>query len=584
MHHPMSKIKIWSRPSDTSAPGVRAPLFAGVLAILLAALVPMAASADGRSQVQGNPLDALPKLDVMPSAPVKINIEQQAADPALLKLLSSHLVPSRFQIAGVKALPFDQVAAQFAMLANRDTTVAELLAAAEKVTQMYRERGYPLSFAFIPAQSFDQNIVQVTIVEGYVKTVKVEGNPGPGAARLAAIAKQLEKDRPLRQATFERVAGILSLQPGMQIVANVAPPTMTDGGADMVLSVQRKPVTVGVGIDYRQPGLRGLFTASANGLTPLGEQVSVSTLQPGGPLHEKFNAINYVLPLGSDGMLARLNWSDYRSEPQSPLLTSLQFEPRYKTKAMRVGGAVSYPLILDNTHNLTVSGGLYASENEQTYTRSVRTTPMQVSLRSQVRVFSGELTWSAVAQGANQLQQVRQAGVGLYKGVDGLGASRENSNVDLDFTRATLQLSQSNQLSPEVGVAFAASVQHSGNVLPTSEKIGFGGRLFGLGYPAGDVAGDKGWGISAEINRQFRVNAAYLKTVQPYILVDHARAYSNETALLHDTLGSVALGARISDGKYYTLDLSLAKPVADRPANSASRPLRLNLMYSYQLN
>lgn len=553
-------------------------------ASVLAALYALPVSADSRSAVQGSPLDALPKPEAPPSAPMTVNIQPQAPDPALQKLLNSHLVPSHFQIAGVKALPFEQVAAQFAPLAKHDTTVAELLAAANKVTQMYREHGYPLSFAFIPAQSFENNVVAVTVVEGYVKTVKVEGNAGSGDQRLKAIAEQLQQDRPLSRATFERVAGILSLQPGVQIVANVLPPTTVDGGADMVLTVKRKPITVGIGADYRQPGIRGLLTASANGLTPLGEQVTVSTLQPGGPLHEKYYAINYAQPIGSNGMLARLNWSDYRSEPQSQSLESLQFQPRYQTKTVRVGAAVSYPVILDNTHNLIVTGGLYAAENGQTFNRSVPTTPMSVQLSSQVRVLSAEVAWTTARQSADKLQQTRQISAGLYKGINGLGASRENSNVALGFTKATVQLSQSNQLPGGFGVAFAASAQHSSNILPASEQIGFGGSLFGLAYPAGEVAGDKGWGVKAEINRLFAVDTSYLRTVQPYFLVDHSRVYSRGAPLTHDTLGSIALGTRFSDTHYYTLDLSLAQPVADKPLNAKSRSPRVNATYSYQMD
>jgi len=380
------------------------------------------------------------------------------------------------------------------------------------------------------------------------------------------------------------VAGILSLQSGIQIVANIPPPTTTDGATDMVLSIKRKSVTVGVGADYRQPGIRGLLNACANGLTPLGEQVTLSTLQPGGPLHEKFYAINYVQPIGSNGMLARLNWSDYRSEPQNQALDSLQIEPRYQTRAVRVGAAVSYPVILDNTHNLSVTGGIYAVDNNQAFERSMPTTPMSVRLSSQVRVVSVEVAWTTVRQSPGQLQQTRQIGVGLYKGINGLGTARENSNVDLGFTRLTVRLSQSNELPDGFGLAFAASGQYSNNILPTLEQIGFGGKLFGLAYPVGEVAGDKGWGVSAEINRRFPLDTTNPKTVQSYFLVEHARVYSNAGRLTPNTLGSIALGTRFPDGHYYTLDLSLAKPVADKPLNTTSRSPRLNAMYAYQLD
>ncbi|WP_194270657.1 ShlB/FhaC/HecB family hemolysin secretion/activation protein [Glaciimonas soli] len=543
---------------------------------------PLPALADARSPLQGNPADTLPKVEAPASAPMTINIQTQGVDPALQKLLTSHLTPSRFQIAGSKTLPFDQIAAVFAPLANRDTTVAELLAAANTVTKMYQDQGYPLSFAFIPAQSFENNVVVVSIVEGYVKNVKVEGNPGNSEERLKQIAEQLQQDRPLRRATFERVAGILSLQPGVKIVANVAPPTSTDGAADMVLTVKRRPITVGVGVDYQQPGIRGLLTATSNGLTPMGEQVTVSTLQPSGPQDEKYYAINYVQPIGNNGLLGKLNWSDYRAQPENSALESVDYLTRYQTKTVHAGGSLSYPVILDNTHSLTVTGGAYAAENDQVLTRSVPTTPMSIALSSQVRVLSAEAAWVDVKTGPDKLQQTRQLSVGVYKAIDGLGAQRENSNVDLSFTRVTVQAAQSNQLGGGFAVAVAASAQYSSNILPTSEQIGFGGKQFGLAYPVGEVAGDKGWGVSVEINRLFPLSYTYLKTVQPYFLIDHSRVYSNAVALTHDTLGSVAIGVRLSDSRYYTLDLSLAQPVADIPINATSRSPRVNATYSYQ--
>ncbi|MFX1765821.1 hypothetical protein PWP93_25165 [Paraburkholderia sp. A1RI-2L] len=43
-------------------------------------------------------------------------------------------------------------------------------------------------------------------------------------------------------------------------------------------------------------------------------------------------------------------------------------------------------------------------------------------------------------------------------------------------------------------------------------------------------------------------------------------------------------GFRITDGKYYSLDLSVAKALADSPVESASRSPRVNATFSYQLN
>jgi hemolysin activation/secretion protein len=131
-------------------------------------------------------------------------------------------------------------------------------------------------------------------------------------------------------------------------------------------------------------------------------------------------------------------------------------------------------------------------------------------------------------------------------------------------------------------MAISGAAQYSGAVLPSSEQISFGGRFFGLAYPAGEVAGDRGWGLSLELNRLFTASMTYLKTVQPYVLYDTAKVYSNAGTLIHDQLGSIALGVRFSDRKHYTLDLALAKPVGDMPTNSGARSLRFNAAWTYQ--
>jgi hemolysin activation/secretion protein len=547
-------------------------------------LVAIPVHANNDSGMQGNPVDFLPKV-VVPAAPtVTINVEKPQVDPALQALLASYLVPSNFQISGVKALPFEDVAAVFTPMINRVTTVAQLLEAANAVTKMYQDRGYPLSAAFLPAQTFDKNNVVITVVEGYVSRVKVEGNPGGSEARLQRIAEQLLEDKPLHRATFERVAGILSLQPGVKIAANIAPPTTTDGAAELTLVVKRKPITAGVGLNYLQPGVRGLLSVSTNGLTPFGEQITLSTLQPGGKQKEKYYGINYVQPIGRNGLLGKLNWSDYRAQPENTGLESQFIQARYKTTTSRFGGTLSYPFILDNMHNLTVSGGAYEASTSQTYTFMPQYGGSSAEIHSTVRVLQADAAWMDVKVSPAGLVRTRSLNVVLSQGLKGLGKKNNGSDIDLGFTKATLHAVQSNQLPKGLGLVVSTHMQYSNHRLPSSEQIGFGGRLFGLGYPAGEMAGDKGWGVSAEINRLFNTSGTMIKTIQPYFLVDHSRVYSNAAALTRNTLGSVGFGVRLSGGSVYAIDLAVAKPTADIPLNSNSRSPRVNLSYSYQMD
>jgi len=537
-------------------------------------------AADARSPGQGNPLDNLPKLDLTPSPSVTVDIQKKETDPAMQRLLASRITPSRFQIAGVKAIPFELVAEEFSGMTNREITVAELLHAADRITGLYRKQGYPLSFAFVPAQNFKDNVVVVNVVEGYVNTIKITGNPGASEQRLRDIAEQLKADRPLSSKTFERITGILGMQPGMRIEATVQPPTTTDGAAEMVLNVKRKPITASMGVDTATSNLRGILNVSTNSLTPLGEQISVSTLVPRGPAHEEYYGVSYSQPIGKQGLLLSVTLSDYKGEPENENLTAQQFEERYKTETRRVGANLSYPLILDNSENLTLSGGVYAVENSSRYTRSVPATPQVVELSSDIRAVSLEMAWTKLAT-----KYSTQASIGIYQGIDGAGADKKNSDVDLDFLRIKGQFTQTNALQAGFGIVFSGAGQYSNDVLPLSEQVSFGAKAFGIAYPAGEIAGDKGWGASIELNKSFSIgDMKYLKQVQPYLMMDAAQVSSNTAQIGDSKIASVGFGVRFGDLRHYSLDLSIAKPIGDKPVNADNRGLRLNLSYSYQLD
>ena len=141
----------------------------------------------------------------------------QPQAPHIQELLARHLTPQKIQVDGVKAIPFDEVAQRFTPLVGRDVTIGELMETANSVTALYKERGYALSFAFVPAQTFENDVVRITVVEGYVADVKVKGDPGPAEKRIRAIADRIRADRPLRQDTFERYVNVLGLTPGVNI-------------------------------------------------------------------------------------------------------------------------------------------------------------------------------------------------------------------------------------------------------------------------------------------------------------------------------------------------------------------------------
>ena len=539
------------------------------------------ALADG-SPVRGDPLQSIPKIEVPKAPAATFHIQPPTQEDALKSLLARKMTPQRFGIEGVKSLPFADVAGVFAPLAGKEVTIADLVEKANQVTKMYQDAGYLLSFAFVPAQSFNDGFVRVTVVEGYISGTKITGKPGPSEQRLRDIAAHIEAERPLKRATFERYLNLLTLVPGMKIKADVQPPTQTDGATELSLDVSRQPVALGTSLTYNNPGIRGVFTVTSNALTPLGEQIQLTAIAPKGHNDEEFYAASYIQPLGSKGLQARVDASHYRGQPDDQALAGLT--RHLDTK--RVAVSVSYPILLNNQRNLTVSGGMYGVNSRDRY--EVPNSPNNINSQTNVRAAQVQLSYNEVTD-----KQTRSATLGVFKGFTGMGASQSYTTqpagvaqvlgpYDLGFWRFTFDGKQGVVLPWDFGVIVSAGAQYSSNTLPTSEQATFGGQRFGLGYPAGEIAGDKGWGASIEINRMFRTDFRFLKTIQPYLMLDTARVYVNYGQLFHNQLASVGLGVRISDSKYYSLDLSVAKPMADAPTNSPSRPVRFNANWSYQ--
>ncbi|WP_027818259.1 ShlB/FhaC/HecB family hemolysin secretion/activation protein [Paraburkholderia bannensis] len=540
--------------------------------------------ASGGNPVAGNPLDALPQVNAPQKAPnVTVQVQQQT--PQLQQLLATHITPTSFKVEGVKSIPFDEVVKRFAPLANHDITIGQLIETANDVTKLYQERGYALSFAFVPAQDFAGGVVRITVVEGYVGDVKVTGKPGKLEDKMRAIAAHIVEDRPLRTATFQRYINVLGLLPGLKVKANVPPPTNTDGATTLELDATQKPYDISTGIDFNHPGVQGLLTLTENGLTPFGEQLSVSALLPKGRDNVTYLAAHASVPIASDGLMAKVDASHYRGNPtDNPGL------PNYVERTVisdKITGALSYPLLLSNTRSVVGTVSAYATHDEDRYHNTIN--GLQYGLKSQVRVIQLQADYTDVQTG-----QVRKASIAVAKAFNILGASKSaDTNIagltlqnpaSLNFVRTNASFSQSNEWPMGFGTTVAVIGQYSPVSLPTSEQISFGAQRFAAGYQPGEASGDSGWAYSLELNRPFKIGQVWLQTFTPYVSFDMARVYLHAGTPSPSRLSSASIGFRLSDGRYYSVDLSVAKALADAPVESPSRSPRFNATFSYQLN
>ncbi|MBI1625861.1 ShlB/FhaC/HecB family hemolysin secretion/activation protein [Comamonas suwonensis] len=549
---------------------------------VLTAWAPLASA-----QLSGNPLNSLPQTPEsaqhLQAAPKPVQVQLEKPQPSPQDITSVQVAVRGVNVQGSTAIPFEEVSALFTPFINGTHTVGELNAATQKVSELYQRHGYALSFAYLPPQDFANGAVQVMVVEGFVQSLNLEGNFGRSEELIRELAQPLLNERPLTSKTFQHQTQLMARLPGVQITASASLPSTTDGAVPLVIKSKHKPIAVTIGGEARKPTPRLIASVTLNDPLWAGSQLQASAMLQN-PDKERFGSIGFTQQLTPEGTQARVSYSDYRSfNPPATRIPGIDD----LTQQRKLDFNISHPWILSNTTQLSTTAGLYAIN----YSRELADSQASLLREEKVRTLYAQMAWASFGQNT-----ARSASVLLAHGLDSMGAYKNTdllvgsqiyqltNPAKLDFTRVSADYAQRHRFANKMGAAFAVGGQYSKDILPTPEKISFGSTRFGRGYQAGEFSGDSGMGASAELNYQLPINQPWIKSAEPYLLYEWARTHQQTSGISGNTLRSVSLGLRLSDNRYYALDVAMSKPQGDSSINNPNRKLRYSLVLSYNLD
>ncbi|MCF8996878.1 ShlB/FhaC/HecB family hemolysin secretion/activation protein [Pseudomonas carnis] len=496
-------------------------------------------------------------------------------------LMDTKVTIRKLQIEGGTVYPLAETAQVYAPLIGRETNIAQLIEAPGGITRRYQEDGYLLSYAFLPQQNFENGLVRVVLVEGYIKDYQQTGDIGSVSAYVDKLAQKLLAERPLTRKTFERYTTLMSRIPGLSVQAQVPPPGTTDGATHMQIQASRKPFTTSMSLVQKsRGGTQALLSATSNSQTSMGEQLSVSGLFPPGEDKEHYYRVDYNQFINAEGTQLALAAERYRADPSSSVQLDGGFELKPHQSIDRYSIGLSHPFIASPTESFTLGTRLYAVDQTTRY--KLVGYPLRFDIESNLRALAFEGDWRKA-----DARRLRIISGGLYQGIDGLGAkARSDLDVakpDLDFFRLRLSGVQSDKFFDNWQGVLSGALYWSNNTLPDSERATFGGQNFGRGYPDDQGSGDKGWGVAYEVNYSFNRAGNWVKILQPYVVVDRAKSWFNDLPVKANDMSSAAVGLRFGDNKYYNIALEAAKPMSDIALDSFNRRPRYTLSFSYQL-
>lgn len=424
---------------------------------------------------------------------------------------------------------------------------------ANDITTMYRNKGYFLSRAYVPAQEIDGGNIVINIVEGYIGDINFKDTPYIPTIFQSHV-NRLMQAKPVRVEEVENFLLLLNDVPGYEfraVLMKADTATVDEGATKLILLSQQDTYSATIGVDNYGSRFLGPYEMSASysdSFLP-GQRTNFSILSTL-PTHElsyvSAEHSIYLLPDLSIGM----NTSYSRARP-GEFLSALEVESR----SLYADTILTYQVIRQRDKNLSVDAGFKVRNSE--------TEILDVSInRDRIRAFSANIyydftdTWN----GLNFLN------VGLTKGIDIFGSNRKNdpdatrAQAAPDFTKTNLSAVRVQGITDDINMVASVAGQAASRPLYSSEEFGYGGQRFGRAYDSSELTGDHGVEASLELRYQGLDTGDKIKFV-PYAFYDIGKIWNEDRDEKPKSGSSAGFGMHIDTDLGFSGNIGIAFPL-----------------------
>jgi hemolysin activation/secretion protein len=390
----------------------------------------------------------------------------------------------------------------------------------EALAALYAGDGY-----LKPEFSFDDSltgrgVLRVQVYEPQVTRVVFEGDSGNFREALDRIGDTLENSKPLRADDVPQALRRMREIAGLSITANTRRDARTRNAYELVVKSDFAALDGAIRINNRGTDQVGptflLGQVFANGLFGLREKFGL--IFAAATDHEEYLGGGLFLdaPLGNNGMRGNaLLFRSHSAPNEAPVNLSdeyIQQQAAFK---------LTRPLRQDSAVSLSAGLGLEADDltidREGNAIREDRLRILETSLRGAFRV--GAMQYSASLQ--------------VRKGLNALGGGLQAEDIANDPRRADFLLTQLSasayrRLEEAWSLRLDVFAQHSGYILPDSERFKIGGDRLGRGFEVAAIAGDGGLGGKLELRRDLLNTETLFGRLSAYGFYDIGSAWKQD--------------------------------------------------------
>ncbi|MDD2888707.1 MAG: ShlB/FhaC/HecB family hemolysin secretion/activation protein [Aliarcobacter sp.] len=433
---------------------------------------------------------------------------------------------SDFKIIGNEHISNSELKKIFVEFKNKELTFNQLQEISSSITKYYREKGYFVSRAYIPAQNIleNKNVLEIAIIEGNYGEFKLDNKSLVKDSVLQGMIDDAKaRDNIISTDTLERAMLIINDTPGVIVTGADVMPGSNVGTSDFAITTAKtKRVDGYVVVDNYGSRYTGKNRAmlGANIYSPfnIGDKISAFGLISNG--EDLLNGkIAYEAPLASNGLTGELSYS------QTNYSLTKEYDNLDATgTAKTIEGKISYPVIRTRTENLNVYTSLLSKDLKDEI-KSTNDLTQKDSKSMKVGI-DYDKDYVAFNKNTKSIINTYLTYGRLSFDDDAKKATDEaGANTNGNYSKINVDLEHNIAFTPKLSLDSILSLQYAlGNKnLDGSEDLSVGGSNGVKLYPDGELSAENGYIFTTELKYQLPQISSLNSTVG--VFYDRGKAF-----------------------------------------------------------
>ena len=526
------------------------------------------------AQAQVNPPQPLPNHDelefpeVLPALPKAILTPKTPTPPILLSpdRVPGTIVVKEFKIVGNRVLSPAEIQRVVQPYLFRPISFIELLEVQGMITQLYLDKGYITSGAFIPPQIIEDRTIRVEILEGTVEEIKISGL---NRLKESYIRQRLaiSTQPPFNRDKLLNALQLLQLNPLIDNISAELSQGINPGSSFLEVEIQEaNSKEIALSLDnHRSPSvgtMRRQIQLQENNLLGWGDRFHVSYINTDGS--DSLADLSYVIPLNPNNGELELVHSRTDSEIIEAPFNELDIDTKIRRYEM------IYRQPLWQTPNQTAIVGVNLAQQNSENTLMDAPFPLTRGADQQ-----GKTQISTVGFFQEYITRDRQqafAARSEFKiAIDAFNATINENLPDSQFLLWRGQAQYLKLLTPKTSLLLRANLQLADDGLVALEQFSAGGGLNVRGYRQDILLGDNGLFLSVELQNTLLQIDKWDLNLALIPFVDFAKVWnSDQVTINNNNLASLGLGLQLSWSDRFNARLDWGLPLIEvnSPGNS----------------